>query len=146
MRYVISAAAISFILLLFFSCYVPKRMVPGVYLSDQGDTLRLKENQAWRVEMANPDTSFLKLKKFTSGRWHKKRNRLFLTVAAESMGNYWQCVPMNLGLGRLRRPLACEGEGPDLRFKKVKVKPPEEGKGKKGKKGKRREKEQDQEN
>jgi hypothetical protein len=115
------------------SCSVPRRWLVGVYYSDMGDSLRLNPNYSFRIEMMNPDTVTKKQLKFSSGRWYKKRNKVFFSVAAKAMGEYWQCVPMKASWHHLRRPVDCEGEsaaaagsadrrGPSMDFRKVHLK------------------------
>lgn len=105
------------------SCSVPRRWLVGVYYSDMGDSLRLNPNYSFKIEMMNPDSVTKKQLKFTSGRWYKKRNRVYFTVAAKVMGEYWQCVPMKASWHHLRRPVECDGErGPSMNFTKVHLK------------------------
>jgi hypothetical protein len=119
---------------------ISRKMVVGVYFSDRGDTLRLRDNISFRIEVLEPDTVVQKQLKFTSGRWYKKKRKLYLTVAAKEMGEYWGCVPMHITFNHLRRPVDCEveGKGITMNFHKVRVKKPKdpEKEKKKRKKGK----------
>ncbi len=106
------------ILLLAIGC-VPTRKVIGVYGTDYGDTMRVVEDHSWKIELAEPDTTNHKQFKYTTGRWHKKRNKLELHVDSRSMGTFWECAPMKIGWGRLRRNMECDGKGKNYIFEKV---------------------------
>lgn len=107
------------------TCCMPERFVRGVYVNGDGDTLRLRRDHVFKIEMANPDSAGKQQLKFTSGRWFKKGSKLHLTVAAKAMGDYWQCVPMKTGWRSLRRPQECSDDGNGMRFRKVHVKSPD---------------------
>ena len=114
MKFIASAV----IILLALGC-VPTRKVIGVYGTDYGDTMRVVEDHSWRIELAEPDTVDHKQFKYTTGRWYKKRNKLELHVDARSMGTFWECVPMKIGWGRLRRNMECDGKGKNYIFEKI---------------------------
>src|SRR5687767_12106870 len=110
-------------LILLIGCKLPARWVTGTYVNHEGDTLKIKTNRSFRVEMVNPDTVAKKQLRFTSGRWHQEGRKLHLTVATESMGDYWSCVPMKVRIRHLKRPVECtEGESKNMNFRKVHVK------------------------
>jgi hypothetical protein len=117
-----STAHIAVILILFLllaACRVPTRFVRGVYKNNNGDTLKLKDDMNFRVEVLEPDTAVLKQFKITTGRWYRKRNKVWLHVDAVSMGEYWECVPMRISFNHLRRPVECSGKGDGMVFRKV---------------------------
>lgn len=123
--------------LFLIGCRLPDRWVTGTYVNREGDTLKIKTTRSFRVEVMDPDTVEKKQLKFTSGRWHQEKRKLYLTIATESMGDYWSCVPMKVSLRHLKRPVECtEGKGKKMNFKKVHVKK----KKKKDKKKKNKEK------
>jgi hypothetical protein len=128
--------------LLFSACRLPDKWVTGVYINGAGDSLRIKTNYAFRAEMADPDTVEKRQMKYTSGRWHQEKGKLYLTVATESMSQYWGCVPMKVSIRHLKRPVECsEGNGKQMHFKKIHIKKPKpfDGKPRKEKKGKKEE-------
>jgi hypothetical protein len=109
-------------LLILTGCKLPDKWITGAYVNGDGDSLKIKTDRSFRVEMVNPDTAVKKQLRFTSGRWHTVGRKLHLTVATESMGDYWQCVPMKVRLRHLKRPIECTGdEGSTMNFKKVHV-------------------------
>jgi hypothetical protein len=111
------------IIVILSGCRYPDRWITGIYITKNDDTLRVKNNRSFRVELTEPDTAGLKQLKFTSGRWHQERGKLYLTVATKSMGDYWQCVPMKIGIKTLKRPIECTENGPkSLVFKKIRLK------------------------
>jgi hypothetical protein len=110
------------LLILAFAC-LPEKRVPGVYLNNFGDSLRMRTDHSFRVEVLNPDTAVLKQLKFPSGRWHKENRKVYLTVATKSMGDYWQCLPFKATYNHLKRPVGCtEEKSKSMHFKKVQIK------------------------
>lgn len=105
-------------LLTAWSC-VPERRVIGVFGTEYEDTIRLVEDHSWKIELAEPDTVDHKQFKYTTGRWHKKRNRIFLHADSKSHGPYWECLPLKVGWSKLRRSIECDDKGKNYVFKKV---------------------------
>jgi hypothetical protein len=109
---------VTVVLLAAWRC-VPERRVMGVYGTAYEDTIRLVYDHSWKVELAEPDTVDHKQFKYTTGRWHKKRNRIFLNVDSKSYGPYWECLPLKVSWSKLRRNIECDGKGKNYVFKKV---------------------------
>jgi hypothetical protein len=102
------------------ACRVPDRFLPGSYKTSEGDSLVLTEDHFFRVETENPDTN-IRLFRFSSGRWYRKRSRLYLTMDSKSMGEYWSCAPFRIRLHTLKRRDTC-GHSKDMVFNKVIIK------------------------
>ena len=91
---------------LFFAARcVPERRVIGIFGTEYGDTMRVVDDHSWRIELEEPDTAGHKQFRYTTGRWHKKGNRLHLTVDSKSYGDYWECIPFRVGWSRLSRSM-----------------------------------------
>lgn len=101
---------------------VPTRRMVGIYGTEYGDTMRVVDDHSWRIELEEPDTANNKQFKYTTGRWHKKRNRLHLTVDSKSYGDYWECIPFKVSWNKLRRNMECSGEGKNYVFHRVNYK------------------------
>src|SRR5690606_32962993 len=96
---------------LLFVCCIPQHGIIGTYGTAYEDTMRVVEDHSWRIELSEPDTTDHKQWKYTTGRWHKKWNRLHLTVDSRSYGPYWECKPFKIGWRRLSRSIECDGNG-----------------------------------
>lgn len=105
------------------TCRTSGKLLPGIYKSHQGDTLKIFDDNTFRAELKDPDTVNLHQVKYSGGRWNVKKNKLYLTPATKSMGNYWSCMPLKVGMNRLKRPEGClEKKGDALVFNKLVLK------------------------
>jgi hypothetical protein len=110
----------SLILIVLLNCScVPHSRVVGTFGTDYGDTLRMIDDQSWKVELAEPDTTNHKQFKFTTGRWYKKRNKVELHVDSKSYGDYWECLPLKASWCRLKRNMECDRSGKNYVFDRV---------------------------
>lgn len=105
------------------ACRTSEKMLLGIYKSDLGDTLKIFDDHTFRAELKDPDTLDHYQVKYSGGRWNLDGNKLYLTPATKSMGNYWGCVPLKASINHLKRPGTClEGREETLRFKKLVLK------------------------
>jgi hypothetical protein len=136
------------VFIVLISCKSREKRLVGVYKTSQGDTMRLVEDNSFRIELADPDTVQHKQFKIATGRWNLEGNKLKLHMDSRSMGTYWECQPFRTGWRRLRRPRECTEGGDKLVFKKTRVKKPkydqeEDEEGTRRKKKKKKEKDEE---
>jgi hypothetical protein len=113
------------------SC-VPEKLVTGIYSNHKGDSLKINDDNSFRIELAEPDTLELRQVKYYSGRWRKEGSKLYLTEAIKAMGGYFECVPMKTSLNTLKRQTSClDKHGGSLVFHKVLIKKTREKRSKK---------------